>query len=323
MQRYPHTFVLLVGVVVAGLLVLLRPAVPDVKARSHTLVNRSFAAQPEPSVLSPFWGPDIQQWSPYIAALADAYGLDADFIAAVIKEESNGRADSVSEVGAVGLMGVMPASPGLEWRPPADELQNPSVNLRWGVGILADVVRQSGGDVYAALAAYSGGWAQAGNRVPRAYAERVLDNYGRAVAARNGQSPDIATQWTIAIEIARGYVPPEPLVVLNSRPQAALHLVGKHIIYRSIDAAGQAYHVVAYAVPVNLTSPLNSGLEAMMVNQTADLELHTQARPVVEGVKTAESNPHVLMACLPSLNRLRGQASTRWFAPSHCVISDR
>ena len=35
-------------------------------------------------------------------------------------------------------------------------------------------------------------------------------------------------------------------------------------------------------------------------------------------VKGNEANPHIIMACLPSLSRLRGQASTRWFAPSQC-----
>lgn len=309
--------VLLTACLSAAILALLLAVVQRVGARTE------MAAQPQPPILSPIWAPDIQQWSAHIGVLADVYGLDPDFIAAVIKEESNGRADLVSEAGAVGLMGVMPAGPGLEWRPPAEELQNPAVNLRWGVGILAEVVRQSGGDVYAALAAYSGGWAQADNRVPRAYAARVLDNYGRAVAARAGQSPDIASHWTIAVEITRGHVPAEPLLVLGSPPQAGLHLLGKHIIYRSVDATGKAYYVVAYAVPVVLAEPVNSGLAAMAVNQSSDMDLYPQVRPLTDGVKTADSNPHVLMACLPSLDRLRGQVSTRWFAPSNCAISDR
>ena len=304
-------------ILLTGCLLALLAFVQAVGARPEA------AAQAQPPILSPVWGPNIQQWSAHIAVLADVYGLDPDFIAAVIKEESNGRVDLVSEAGAVGLMGVMPTGPGLEWRPSADDLQNPAVNLRWGVGILAEVVRQSGGDVYAALAAYSGGWMQANNRVPRAYASRVLDNYGRAVAARIGQSPDIATQWTIAVEITRGHVPAEPLLILGSQPQMGLHLLGKHIIYRSVDAAGKAYYVVAYAGPVVLAQPVNSGLAAMAVNQTSDLDLYPQVRPLTEGVKTTDNSPHVLMACLPTLDRLRGQASTRWFAPSNCTISDR
>ncbi len=309
--------ILLTACLSAAILALLLLVVQRVGARVGT------AVQPAPPILSPVWGSDIQQWSAHIAVLADVYGLDPDFIAAVIKEESNGRADVVSEAGAVGLMGVMPAGPGLEWRPPAAELQNPSVNLRWGVGILAEVVRQAGGDVYAALAAYSGGWAQANNRVPRAYAARVLDNYGRAVAARTGQSPDIATHWTVAVEMTRGHVPGEPLLVLGDPPQTGLHLLGKHIIYRAVDATGTAYYVVAYAVPVALAEPANGGLATMVVNQSNDMDLYPQVRPLADGGKTADNSPHVLMACLPSLDRLRGQASTRWFAPSNCTISDR
>lgn len=327
MKRLRRAPILLIGCVLLGMEVLL-VAVPHAGARLEgtmasppAILDSPLAViQPEPTILSPIWGPDIQQWSPYIAALADAYGLDPDFIAAVINEESNGRADRISEAGAVGLMGVMPASPGLEWRPPAEELQNPAVNLRWGVGILAEVVRQSGGDVFAALAAYSGGWAQVNNRVPRAYAARVLDTYGRAVAARTGQTPDIADRWTIAIEITRGYVPAEPILVLGSQPQTSLHLLGKHIIYHAIDISGKAYYVIAYAVPLELSGPLSGGLEAMAVNQAGDMDLRFQTPPIAEGVKTAPNNLHVLMACLPSLNRLRGQTSTRWFAPSNCLI---
>jgi hypothetical protein len=329
MKRSPPAPVFWIGCLLVGFLALLLSVSRAGAGTAESLPfpalfvdSAAAAGQTDSSVLSPIWGPDIQQWSPYIAALADAYGLDPDFIAAVINEESNGHADRVSEAGAVGLMGVMPASPGLEWRPPAEELQNPAVNLRWGVGILAEVVRQAGGDVYAALAAYSGGWAQVNNRVPRAYATRVLDTYGRAVAARTGQSPDIAEQWTIAIEITRGYVPAEPILVLGSQPQTGLHLLGKHIIYHSIDITGKAYYVIAYAVPVELAGPLTSGLEAMAVNQAGDMDLRFQTPPIAEGVKTAPSNPHVLMACLPSLNRLRGQTSTRWFAPSNCLITD-
>jgi hypothetical protein len=281
--------------------------------------------QSPPSILSPIWGTDIQQWSAHIAVLSDVYGLDPDFIAAIIKEESNGRADLVSEAGAVGLMGVMPSGPGLEWRPPTEELQNPAVNLRWGVGILAEVVRQAGGDLFAALAAYSGGWEQANNRVPRAYGARVLDNYGRAIVARTGQSPEIASQWTIAIEISRGYVPNQPLLVLGEQPQSGLHLFGKHVIFNDVDADGKAYYIIGYAVPIELLTPSNLEGEALLVSQNREIQLSNQSPNLVQptGEKTASSNEHVILACLPSLERLRGQNSTRWFAPSQCPSANR
>lgn len=266
-------------------------------------------------VLSPIWGPTIQRWSAYIAVLSDFYGLDPDFIAAVIVEESNGDPLVVSRVGAVGLMGIMPAGPGLEWRPPAEELENPSTNLRWGVAILSEIVRQSGGDLFAALAAYSGGWSHAEKGVPREYAARVLNNYGRAVAQRSGVSPDIASQWTIAVEIRQGDVPNDSLLVLGEQPISGLLTFGEHVVYSYIDRSGKAYFVRGYAVPVALVMPV--GDEGTAV--TADsLDMQLQARLDNTAVKISESNPRIIEACLPSLSRLRGRASTRWFAPSYC-----
>lgn len=39
--------------------------------------------------------------------------------------------------------------------------------------------------------------------------------------------------------------------------------------------------------------------------------------------KASGSNPQVLLACLASLDRLRGHLSTRWFAPSDCPTENR
>jgi len=263
------------------------------------------------------WGPTIQQWSDYIGVLAVANGLDPDFIAAVVWEESNGQPEIVSSAGAVGLMGVMSSSPGLEWRPSTEDLQNPTINLRWGVAILAEIVRQSGGDLYSALAAYSGGWEQVNSKVPRDYAASVLDNYGRAVVVRNGQSPDIASQWTIAVEIKRGYVPPEKLLVLGQQPLSGLYLFGKHLVYDYVDEAGNAYYITGYAVPVALVVPLDFTVDGRDSDNSEESNF-TQTTPALTNEKTANRSPHVLIACLPSLSRLRGQASTRWFAPSQC-----
>ncbi len=270
------------------------------------------------AIISPIWPASIQQWDEHIGILAKTHGLDPDFIAAVIKEESNGQVDQVSSAGAVGLMGVMPAGPGLEWRPSTDELKNPAVNLRWGVGILTEVVRQSGGDLYSALAAYSGGWPQVDSRVPREYAANVLDNYGRAVMARNGQKPDFASQWTIAIEMNRGYVPVDPILVLGQEPLSGLHLYGKHTVYNYVDDSGKSYYITGYAVPVALVVPLDMApASASAPGSGQSISLQVEDLPP-QKVKGADSNSHVILACLPSLSRLRGQSSTRWFAPSQC-----
>ena len=265
--------------------------------------------EPDP-MLSPMWKPIIQQWSGYIHTLADSNGLDPDLIAAVIHEESNGDPSVVSHAGAVGLMGVMQNSPGLEWRPSQEELKNPMVNLRWGVAILAEVVKQSGGDVYSALAAYSGGWDQVNSRVPRKYAASVLDNYGRAVLMRNGLSPDIAAQWTIAIEFERGNVPNTPLLVLGDQPLSGLHKYAEHVVVDYVDDTGRSLYIKGYVVPVALVVPLDPETGAPDVDSTTITEELAEDND--------ELNPRVLLACLPSLSRLRGHVSTRWFAPTDC-----
>jgi len=278
--------------------------------------------QEEESVISDIWGPGIQQWAFHIGVLSEEYGLDPDFIAAVIKEESDGDHRATSQKGAVGLMGVMPTGPGMEFRPSADDLANPAINLRWGVAILSDIVRQSGGDLYAALAAYSGGWENVENHIPRRYATSVLNNYGRAIATRNGIPPDIAAQWTIAIELRHGNIPNESLLVLGSQPVSGLQTYGEHMIFDYVDSAGRAYFVKGYAVPVALVIPVVT--ETEVFGDGDQVEASLQARlGDSSGVKSNSSNPQVLLACLPSLERLRGQTGTRWFAPSDCPASER
>lgn len=292
-----------------GALVQVEPA----NASRMTFLNQSETPQPQ---LSPIWKDTIQQWASQISEAADVFGLDPDFVAAVIREESNGDPRVISRAGAVGLMGVMPTSPGLEWRPTAEELMDPSINLSWGVAILAEVVRQSGGDLYSALAAYIGGWDQVNSRVPRSYAASVLDYYGRAVVVRNGLSPDIASQWTLAVEIRGGYVPPEPLLVLGDQPISGLIKFGQHIVYDYVDQSGRHYYVKGYAVPVALVVPIGAGNSSFGSADVLETELQVRLGDTSE--KIDKSNPRVLIACLPSLSRLRGHASTRWFAPTHC-----
>jgi hypothetical protein len=309
LQNLQHRGLAIVFMIVIFFGVWFLVALPQQAAASRPL-------QKEIGIISSIWPSNIQQWEEHIGILAQAHGLDPDFIAAVIQEESNGQVDLVSSAGAVGLMGVMPTGPGLEWRPSPDVLKNPAVNLRWGVGILAEIVRQSGGDLYSALSAYTGGWQQVNGRVPRQYAANVLNNYGRAVMVRNGQEPEIANQWTIAIEMNRGNVPVEPLLVLGQKPLSGLHLYGKHTVYNFVDESGVSYYITGYAVPVALIAPLDTATAVSAAAPTSPALAAEELSQIKE--KTSGSSPHVIMACLPSLNRLRGQSSTRWFAPSQC-----
>jgi hypothetical protein len=271
----------------------------------------------EAALLSPYWPDAIHDWSSLIGPVAYEYGLDPDFVAAVVKAESNGVNSAVSHVGAVGLMGIMPSGPGMEWRPSTEELANPGLNLDWGVAILTEILNDAGGDLYAALAAYSAGWEHVNRQVPQRYAADVLDDYGRAIAARSGVSPSIATRWTIAVEIRRGHVPQgsEPLI-LGQQPVSGLHLYGEHVIYQATGEFDPGLFIKGYAVPVALAVPESE--IAGGFGHSDELEPQLAQRLTALEVKAPRSSPRVLLACLPSLSRLRGRTATRWFAPSLC-----
>jgi hypothetical protein len=212
-------------------------------------------------------------------------------------------------------MGVMPVGPGLEWRPSTEELLDPEVNLRWGVGILTDIVQQSGGDIAAALAAYAGGWDQAQKRVPRQYAANILDNYARAVVTRSGLDPSIAARWTIAVEIQRGAIPSEALL-FSEQPLAEWETVGEHLVYYGVDRDARTLYIRGYAVPLAL---LVSQVEVEPAGAYSMVDPQLMVRQgLVHVTKIEQGNPRIVLACLPSINRLRGIATTRWFAPSSC-----
>ncbi len=275
---------------------------------------------PPTSVLSPFWEPGIQRWSDYIGALAEAYGFHPDFIAAVIAHETGDEQQATNRTGALDLMSGTPADPGLVWQPLSEELLTPETNLRWGMAILSYVVQQSGGDLFTALAAYNGGWEQVDDRVSREYAARVLDSYGRALIARSGLSPDMAERWTVAVEIRAGNVPSDLPLVLGTRPVVGLHTFVEHTVYAFADEQGHNYYVRGFVVPLSLSEYV--GVEAD-VGDLDQLEAPLRARLGEKSARSASGNPRVLLACLPSLDRLRGQITTRWYSPSYCPAAGR
>lgn len=150
--------------------------------------------------LSPYWGGAISQWSRRILHWADERELDPDLVAAVIRKESIGQASAVGPSGSVGLMMVMPAEKsGMSWRPSAEELKVPNVNIRWGTGMLKEILRETGGDLLRALAAYNGGWEQTNIPSTQRYAQNVLTYYAYAIAARHGYSYQESKIWTLVL----------------------------------------------------------------------------------------------------------------------------
>ncbi len=264
--------------------------------------------------LSPYWGPAIQPWAETIGALADGYGFHPDFIAAVMQQEIDYAASETQ------LPGSSPITLGSEWQQAAENLRLPAADLRWGIAILSYVVQQSGGDLFTALAAYRGGWSHINDPQPREFAADVLDSYGQALITRDGLSPTIAGHWTLAVDIRAGNVPAEGMMVLGNRPIGALRTFGEHVVYAYVDADGHAFYVRGYAIPLSLVESVPGEGDSGTANE---LEAPLRARLGEKSARAAPSNPRVILACLPSLGRLRGQTTTRWYAPSNCPQAGR
>ncbi|QCO00438.1 hypothetical protein D3093_34875 (plasmid) [Azospirillum argentinense] len=104
-----------------------------------------------------------------IQAASSNYGVDANLIKAVIQKESTWNPNALNGSGAAGLMQVMPAN----WR--AYGITNPydpAQNIEAGTKILREKLDQAGGDLAAALSAYSGHVKADGS----AYVKAVLAN---------------------------------------------------------------------------------------------------------------------------------------------------
>lgn len=145
--------------------------------------------------LSSYWSPSIQQWEKQIMHWSAQKELDPDLIAAVMYKESLGQPDA-EYYGAVGLMMIMPSEYGFSWRPTTQELFNPNVNVKWGTNILAQIIRDSGGELANSLAAYNGGWEQTHIPSTRRYAQSVLTHYALAIA---GHSEQDISNWTMLV----------------------------------------------------------------------------------------------------------------------------
>lgn len=152
----------------------------------HAAVDYGLGKTSWPLVLSDIWSWRVKRWEEAIVSTAIDRGLDPDFVASLVWMESRGDPRAVGPVGAVGLMQIMPREAGYSWRPSRETLMDPATNLMWGTRTLAIVVRQSHGDIFNALAAYNGGWAQVMYRGPKIFATTILRDYASAVAARYG-----------------------------------------------------------------------------------------------------------------------------------------
>lgn len=112
---------------------------------------------------------------PFSAAVAQASTLThlpADWILAVIRQESLFRSDAVSRAGARGLMQLRPATAAAvarRWRLPApspDALFDPTTAVTLGAAYLREMLDHYGGQLAPALAAYNAGTAPLARWMP-------------------------------------------------------------------------------------------------------------------------------------------------------------
>ena len=89
-----------------------------------------------------------------IQAAAKKYGVDEDFIKAMIKQESSFRSDAVSKAGAMGLMQLMPkTAESLGVNNPFNVMEN----VDGGTKYIKNLMDSFGGSKELALSAYNGG----------------------------------------------------------------------------------------------------------------------------------------------------------------------
>lgn len=105
---------------------------------------------PESTAPPPPWPEPLWQYEDTIHEAADYYHLPPAVIAAIVWRESGGHRESVSRVGAIGLMGILPG-----YHHCASF--NPTANIWCGSGILSRFRNNVDGDLRAALAAYNAG----------------------------------------------------------------------------------------------------------------------------------------------------------------------
>jgi hypothetical protein len=128
----------------------------------------------------------IDRYKDIIESVAETQNIDPDLIYSVINQESGGKHDAVSPVGAGGLMQLMPDTArglGLRVDPNKgiDDRFDPIKNIKAGAKYLKQLNNMYGGDIDLTLAAYNAGpgnVAKAGNKIPN-FAE--TQNYVKKV----------------------------------------------------------------------------------------------------------------------------------------------
>ena len=125
---------------------------------------------------------------PMLTKAGTTYNLDADLLASVVRQESDGHVHAVSRAGAQGLMQLMP---GTAADLGVSDTFAPGQNIQGGTAYLNALLTKYHDNLQLALAAYNAGPAAVDRwhgippyRETRAYVARVIREYNRRVAER-------------------------------------------------------------------------------------------------------------------------------------------
>ncbi|PSJ63664.1 lytic transglycosylase domain-containing protein [Pseudaminobacter soli (ex Li et al. 2025)] len=115
------------------------------------------------------------QYSTIVSRYAAAYGVPAELAHAVIKVESNYRANARGGAGEIGLMQIKPATARMMgYSGGASGLFNPETNIKYGMKYLAQAHSLSGGTTCGTILKYNAGHgAKRMNPVSAAYCSKV------------------------------------------------------------------------------------------------------------------------------------------------------
>lgn len=140
------------------------------------------------------WGSVVYplDYEEFIVKYSKQYNVDPTFAAAVIYTESHFNADSVSRVGARGLMQIMPATAvGIAERigdSRVGDLFDPETNIRYGIFYLREKLDMYNNDIDAVLTAYNAGGSVADRYVISRDIALPNETIGFIKTVRNAQS---------------------------------------------------------------------------------------------------------------------------------------
>lgn len=147
-----------------------------------------------------------------VHAKSAQYGVDPQFVKAIIRAESSGNTQAVSPVGALGIMQLMPAT-AARFGVQKHELFNPERNIEAGVRYISFLSRLFGGNPYKIAAAYNAGEGavQKYNGVPpyretQKYVPRVIANYTGQPITLTSFSPPRKTIKTPIAKVRTSFV---------------------------------------------------------------------------------------------------------------------